>query len=76
MGNRSGFQSVWHAARAEHAFLLRCEGLTCDEIGRRMNTTSGSASAISRQFAGKLTRDARRVIVKMNAEVGPTGSAL
>lgn len=44
------------SARAEHAFLLKAEGMTYKEIGRRLGTDKQYAWILVHAFAKKLNR--------------------
>jgi len=49
---RRHFVSIYHEATAEHAFMLRCEGLTYKAIGRRI----GVSQTMVKLKIGKLVR--------------------
>ncbi len=47
---------VYRAACAEHAFLLKCEGLTLDQIGRRLGVSRERARQMIMKAARRLQR--------------------
>jgi len=51
---------IWRAARMEHAFLLRCEGMSYKDIGVRLDCTGQNARILvfkfQRRVAGSLSR--------------------
>jgi hypothetical protein len=52
---------AWAIAHYEHAFMLRCEGATYREIGRRLGITGESARYAARRFGYILGKRMRKV---------------
>jgi DNA-directed RNA polymerase specialized sigma24 family protein len=50
-------------ARREHAFLLRCEGLTLAEVGERLGTTRDQVRGLVAHFVGRMNRAMARTRV-------------
>lgn len=63
--NSTGETGIYWLARDEHALLLRCEGLTYQEIGRRIGLTDhGSVKVKVRYGAEALNRALHRAHFK------------
>jgi hypothetical protein len=54
MGKFDKYNKQFRMARKEHAFLLRCEGLTHREIGERLGIHRSSAHAQVCNYSYKL----------------------
>lgn len=59
-GWRPGDKPIWYgdpaysAARLEHAFLLKCEGLTYAKVGERLDVSRDRARQMALNFSRKL----------------------
>ena len=52
---RPGEDRDWGYARYEYAFLLRCEGLTFREIGKRLDVSGHRAQVLVRKMGRLIT---------------------
>lgn len=53
-------RSSYQAAREEHAFLLRCEGLRYREIGARLGISRAAARTLAQKFGRLTSRSLKR----------------
>lgn len=71
MIRRQGTREMYREAVSEHAFLLRCEGLKLNQIGRRIGVSTERARQRVRYFARRLNwacRDMRDTMRRRRVE--------
>lgn len=58
--SRNPDMSAYQYARYEHAWLLRAEGLTLDEVGSRFGVGGCRAAQMIKRFGKRVQRSIRR----------------
>jgi hypothetical protein len=58
---------AYHAARHEHAWLLRAEGLTLRQVGARLGVSGNQARVLIFQFSYRVKRAMRKTRFKITA---------